>query len=135
MCLNLLQHGVSSDHLAEDGVSAVEPVGGAESDEELTAVGVGASVCHGEESSLVVLDVKVFVRELGSVDGNATSAVVVGEVTTLGHKVLDDSVEGAALVGVLLFVVASARGSKVLGALGGLVCEKLKICFYQICIN
>ena len=123
----MLEDVITFDHLTEDGVGTIEPIGGAESDEELTAVGVGASVSHGEETSLVVSDVEVLIGELGSVDGHTTSAVVVGEVTTLGHEVLDDSVEGASLVGVLLFVVAAAEGSKVLSALGGIVGKELKI--------
>lgn len=48
---------------------------------------------------LGVLELEVLVWELGSVDGLAAGAVVVGEVTSLDHKVLDDTVESASLRG------------------------------------
>lgn len=44
-----------------------------------------------------MLQGKVLVRKLVSVDRLATSAIVVGEVTTLTHEVGNDTVEAAAL--------------------------------------
>ena len=49
----------------------------------LGTVGVGASVCHGEEEWLVVLVRELFVRKLLTVDGLATSAIAAREVTSL----------------------------------------------------
>lgn len=40
-----------------------------------------------------MLELKVLVLKLGSVDGFASSAIVVGEVATLAHEVRDDSME------------------------------------------
>ena len=51
--------------------------------EELGSVGVGTSVGHGEQSWAGVLQLEVLVSELLAVDGLATSAVVVGEVSSL----------------------------------------------------
>lgn len=70
-----------------------------------------------QETLLGVAELEVLILELVAVDGLATSAcqqrlnsgsfvvryriertVVVGEVTTLNHEVLDDTVEGRALV-------------------------------------
>ncbi len=45
-----------------------------------------------------MLDVEALVLELVPVDGFATSAVTVGEVTSLDHEILDDSVEAETLV-------------------------------------
>lgn len=84
---------LSINHFAEDDVLSVEPVTGHEGDEELGAVGVLASVGHGEEIGLGVLDLEVLICEFFSIDGLASSAVMVGEVSTLSHEVLDDSVE------------------------------------------
>ena len=64
----------------------VEPVGDNSGDEELRAVGVAASVRHGEETGAVVLANKVLILELLAVDGLAASAVAAGEVTTLKHE-------------------------------------------------
>jgi len=44
-----------------------------------------------------VLQLEVLIWELGTIDALAACAVVVGEVTTLNHEVLDDTVKGAAL--------------------------------------
>jgi len=54
-------------------------------DEELRAVGVGTSVGHGEEEGAVVTELEVLIGETRAVDGDTTSAVVVGEVTTLDY--------------------------------------------------
>ena len=47
------------------------------------AVGVGTSVGHREQVGLGVLDLEVLVSELFSVDGLATGAVVLGEISSL----------------------------------------------------
>jgi hypothetical protein len=62
-----------------------------------------------------VLQLEVLVGELVAVDGLATSAVALGEVTALDHEVLDDTVEGRALVTKAL--LASSKSSEVLGSL------------------
>lgn len=50
-----------------------------------------------------------------TIDGLATSAVEVGEVTTLKHELGNDTVEDAVLVTVAL--LASAKSTEVLGSL------------------
>lgn len=62
-----------------------------------------------------MLQLEVLVGELVAVDGLATSAVALGEITTLDHEVLDDTVEGGALVTKAL--LASSKSSEVLGSL------------------
>jgi hypothetical protein len=118
------------DDLAEDDVLTVEPRGLDGADEELGAVGAGASVGHGEDTGASVLEVEVLVLELLAVDGLSAGAVAAGEVTTLKHELGDDAVEAGALeverlarlAGTLL---ASAEGAEVLSGLGDLVLEEL----------
>lgn len=62
---------------------AVEPRGLDGADEELRTVGVGTSVSHRQNTGAGVLQGEVLVLELVAVDGLATSAIVVGEVTAL----------------------------------------------------
>lgn len=45
-----------------------------------------------------VLQDKVLIVELAAVDGLAPGAIVVGEVTSLTHKLGDDAMKAAALV-------------------------------------
>ena len=45
-----------------------------------------------------MLQLEVFVLKLLAIDALATSAVALGEVTTLAHEVRNDTVEGRALV-------------------------------------
>ena len=45
-----------------------------------------------------MFQLKVLVWELGAIDGLSTGAVTLGKVTTLDHEVLDNTVEGGALI-------------------------------------
>ena len=123
--LDLAEDVVARDEFAEHNVSTIKPISGSKSDEELRSVGVGTGVGHGEQASFVVLAVEVLIGELVAVDRDSTSAVMVGEVTALGHEVVDNSVENAALVGIFLAIVTSAEGSEVLSGLGHVVSEEL----------
>ena len=109
------------DDLAEDGVVAVEPGAGHESNEELRAVRVGSGVGHGQKSRLVVLDVEVFVREFSSIDRNAARAIAVSEIAALRHEILNHTVEVTAFVGEFLAVVSAAKTSKVFSGLRRIV--------------
>lgn len=84
----------------------IQPWGGHGANKELTSIGVWASIGHGQDTGARVLQLKVFIRELGAIDGFATGAVVVGEVTTLAHELGNDTVEAAALVSKSLFTRA-----------------------------
>src|SRR5262245_61319145 len=57
--LELLQGAHPLDHLAEDGVLAVEPRRRDEGEEELAPVGAGAGIRHREEPGFVVLHLRV----------------------------------------------------------------------------
>ena len=64
-------------------VLAIEPGSLDGADEELGAVGVGAGVSHAENTRTNVLELKVLVLELVSVDRVATTAVAELKVTAL----------------------------------------------------
>lgn len=100
----------------KDDVLSVQPRGLYGGDKELGAVGVGSSVGHGQQSRLGVLELEVFIGKLVAVDGLSTGTVSVGKVTTLQHKVGNDSVEGGTGVAETLFT--GAQGSEVGGGLG-----------------
>ena len=114
---HLLHNIHAFNDIAEDDVSAIQPGGLDGGDEELGAVGVGASVGHGEGSGAGVLQDEVLVGEFLAVDGFATSAIVVCEVSSLEHEVGDHTVEGGALVAEAL--LACAKGAEVFTRLGG----------------
>jgi hypothetical protein len=111
--------------LAEDDVAAVQPGGHDGGDEELGAVGVGASVGHGQQTGAVVLQLEVLIGKLLAVDGLAASTVTAGEVTALEHEVGDDSVEGRALVAEAL--LAGAESTEVGGGLGDNVVIEVEV--------
>ena len=95
-----------------------------EAEEELGAVGVGASVGHGEDTSAGMSDSEVFIWELAAVDGLATSAVSSGEVAALGHEAWDDAMElGSLEVEVFALgahaLLACAESAEVLSGLWG----------------
>jgi ABC-type multidrug transport system fused ATPase/permease subunit len=51
-----------------------------------------------------VANIEVFIWELCSIDGKASSTVVVSGVSTLRHEILDHSMERTAFIGVLVFL-------------------------------
>jgi len=114
--LNNLHNVHTLGHAAENNVLAIEPLSLDSAKEELGAVGPGASVRHGENTGTGVLELEVLISELSAIDGLASSAVVVGEVTTLAHELRNHTVEGAALVAKAL--LASAESTEVLSSLG-----------------
>ena len=63
-----------------------------------------------------MLELEVLVLELLSVDGLSTGAVAPSEITALDHEVLDDAVEGRALVSKAL--LAGRESTEVLCRLG-----------------
>lgn len=102
----MLHYVHALDNVAKDYVSAVQPGSLHGGDEELGSVGVGASVSHGEDTRSGMLEDEILVGKLLSVDGLASSAIMVGEVTPLQHEVWDDTVEGGASVAEALFTCA-----------------------------
>ena len=91
--LHSLEDILSLGDLSEDGVLSIEMRSRNEAEEELRSVGVGTSVGHGEDAGAGVLEAEVFVSELFSVDGFTTTAVALGEITTLDHEGRNDTVE------------------------------------------
>ena len=78
-----------------------------------------------------MLDGEGLIGELFAVDGLSTSTVASREVTTLNHKVLNDAVEGAALVVKRLAestdaLLSGTKGPEVLSGLGHEIGKKFK---------
>lgn len=119
-------HSINNVHtlknMTKDNVSVIEPSCLDSANEELASVGVTASVGHGENTGTGVLQLEVLVRELATVNGLAASTIALGKVTTLDHKVLDNSVERRALIAVTkvlpIRVLTSSKRTEVLGSLG-----------------
>jgi len=103
---------------------AIKPAGLGSTDKELGAIGVGASVSHGEGANINVLQGEVLILKLVAIDRLATSAISCGEVTTLAHEARDDSVEGGALEAEAL--LSSAQSTEVLSCAGHNIFPELK---------
>jgi len=112
---NLLDDFHAFDNLTKDDMLAIQPRSLGSANKELRTVGVGSSVGHAEDARAGVLELEVLVLELVAVDGLASSAVVVGEVSALAHEVGDDAVEGRALVPESL--LSGAEGAEILSGL------------------
>jgi len=123
---------------AEDNVLSIQPGGLHSGDEELASVGVRSSIRHRQDTCHIneirpriksehaisqnnkhtrskMLQWEAFIFKLGSIDRFASSAVVVGEVTSLAHEVGDNTVEDAVLVSKSL--LSGAQGTEILGGL------------------
>merc|ERR1719189_2090324 len=114
-----LHHSVHSiNYLAEDDVTAIEPLRLHRRDEELRSIRVRPRVGHAQDAWPRVLELEVLVCELRAIDALAAGAIAAGEVAALNHEIGDDAVEGAPLVVQRLArlaraFVASAEGHKV----------------------
>ena len=110
---------------------AIEPRRLRHRDEELRPVAVGARVGHREQPRARVLDAKVLVVKLPTVDRFAARPVAVGEVAALQHEARNDAVEVGAgeaerHARLALALFASAQRSEVLGRPGALVAVQAK---------
>jgi len=114
--LDLLHNFVALEDFAKDDVLAIKMAWGGGGDEELRAIGVLSCVGHGEEALLGVLELEVLIWELVAVDRLPTSAITPGEVSTLDHEILNDTVEGRPLISKVL--LSGGQRSEVLGGLG-----------------
>ena len=86
-------HAVLTDALSENDVSSIKMRSIHEAEEELAAVGVLASVGHGEDTTSLMLVDEVLIFELGTVDALATGSVASSEISTLSHELSNNSVE------------------------------------------
>lgn len=82
----------------EDGVLAIEPGSGHEGDEELRAIGVLASVGHAQHARLSVVQHKVLILKVLTVDAERSPAITTGNITSLNHERGNYPVEDAVLV-------------------------------------
>jgi hypothetical protein len=113
----------------EDAMLAVQPGGLYGAQEKLGTVGVGTGVSHGEDTRASVLESEVLVGKFLAVDGLATGAVAAGEVTTLAHEIVNDTMERRALevqrlAGLPLTLFAGAEGAEIFRGLGRDVVEQ-----------
>lgn len=118
--LNLVNDVIAFEDFSKDDVTAIEPAMVYQSREaqkrskgdcslrncrgnkELRPVGVLSSIGHAQQAFLGVLQLEVLVFKLVSVDRLAASSIPSREITTLNHKVLDDTVESRAFIAVAL---------------------------------
>ena len=99
----------------------------------MRTVGVLSCVCHGEETLLRVLELEVLVWELGAINYSSsaqtqrpisfgihtrlsTSSITLGEITSLDHEILNDTVERRPFISKVL--LSSRQRSEVLNSLG-----------------
>lgn len=122
--LNLLDKFHALNHIAENDMSSIKPRGLDSGDKELGTIGVGACIGHREDSGSSVLQNEVFVGEFLTIDGLATSAIVVREVSALEHEIGDYAVECGALVAEAL--LARAQRTKVFARLWSDICSQLQ---------
>ena len=75
---------------------AVQMRSGHSAQEKLRTIGVGACIRHGQDACPGVFEAEVLVVEFPAIDGLASSAIEVGEVTALAHEVGYDPMESGA---------------------------------------
>ena len=100
--------------------------GGSIADEELRAVGVGASVRHRQDTGMCVREPDLLIVELLSINADTAGTVACSSVTTLHHEVGDDAMEFVVLVVKGCAAVAYTKLAEVLSSLRHIFTEDLK---------
>ncbi len=117
---------IAINESSEDDVLAIKKRSSGCTDKELGAVGVGASVGHGEATEAGVLSslaLEGLIGKRGTINGLTTSTISIREVPALAHKVVDDAMKHSTFVvkglaGLSDALLASAEGAEVLSGLG-----------------
>jgi hypothetical protein len=91
---------------------------------DLTAVGVGPRIRHGQKPGRVVFELEIFVLELFAVDALSSSTIVFVEVATLKHELGYNAVETRSFVAEALFLCA--QEPEVARSFGGHVVKELE---------
>jgi hypothetical protein len=78
-------------------------------------VGIFAGVGHAKETLFRMLQFEVLVFKFVSVDGFSTRSITLGEITTLDHELLDDTMEPGAFIAEAFFTCC--QGTEVLRSL------------------
>ena len=86
------------DHVPENDVLVVQPLGFHRADEELRTVGIWAGVGHREDSRFGVLELEVLILEFVAKNTLPTPTVTPREVAPLAHELGDDTVEAGPFV-------------------------------------
>lgn len=64
----------------------------------LRAIGAWTSISHGQDAGTSVLQVEILISKLCAIDTLSTSAIEIGEVTTLTHELWNHAMENSILV-------------------------------------
>lgn len=128
---NLLEHQHTVDDLTEYNVLSVQKVTRSTGDEKLTAVSVFPTIRHRKHPRRRVLHYEIFVGELGATVNTArTGPISVNEISTLDHEILNDSMEGAALVArgyAILAILACAELAEIFRSFRRHIGEELEL--------
>lgn len=102
----------SVDDSSKDDVLVVEEITFSAGDEELTAVCVFAAVCHRQKSCGIMFQSEIFIGKcIAVVDVDDSCSVIVHEISSLDHEVLDNSVEAWAFVSAMKQLEVWRRGN------------------------
>jgi hypothetical protein len=111
----------------KNSVFAIEPRSVNSSDKELRTISVGSSISHWKYVRSM-LNYEVLIIELLSINGFASSSVLSGEITSLDHELLNDSVERTACVSELfaltVLLASTTQLQKVSGSLRSVLAEQ-----------
>ena len=108
-------------------MSSIEMGSSYEAKEELGSIGIRAGICHGKDSFFSMFSyVQVLVSEFGTIDTLSSSSISNCEVTSLGHKAGDDTMEFGALeverhALLTLSFLTRAEAAEVLSCLGSVL--------------
>ena len=100
--------------------------GSRKGDEELGSIGILSRIRHREQARGGMWEPDTLIVEFVAVDGLPTSAILVGDVTSLHHEALDDSVEDVALVMKALTLLTCADCAEIFSCLRDLLGEELE---------
>ena len=116
----------SFNYTTKYNVLLIQVMGLFECDKELRAIRIWASICHWQQSFLGVGQEIWLIVEFIPVDALSPSSILIGDISSLHHEPLDNSMENVSFVPHLGPFLSSTDGSKILDSLWNDILEKFK---------
>mmetsp|Transcript_1376 Transcript_1376/g.4166 ORF Transcript_1376/g.4166 Transcript_1376/m.4166 type:complete len:152 (+) Transcript_1376:155-610(+) len=98
LCFNLLDKIFPIQDFSKHNMTSIQPGSLDGGNEKLRSIGVGSSIGHTQIHGSFVLELKVFIGKLFTENAFSSTTIEMSKITSLNHKVGNDTVKDGSLV-------------------------------------